>query len=128
MILNLQEKEIMDAKNISSAPAGTDVKQGDALLLEFSKKQRAFKPKMPNSELLQFFWNSPMSAFFNDEVIAPVAGCSRKTLQCDRWKKSGIPFRKIGGRVLYQKKDVVSWLESHVLVTSTSEYKEVAHA
>lgn len=129
MILNLEEQDIVDYKNILSKPISTDAKQSKALPFESPKKQRISKPKQSDSELIQFFWNSSMSAFFSDEVIAPVAGCSRKTLQCDRWKKSGIPFRKVAGRVLYQKKDVVSYLESHALVTSTSEYKcEVNHA
>jgi len=120
----------MDANSILRAPTtSVAAKQSDALSFEPLKRQRIFKIKKSDSELIQFFWSSPIAAFFNDEVIAPVIGCSRKTLQCDRWKKCGLPFRKIGGRVLYQKKDVITWLESHKLVNSTSEYQcEVANA
>lgn len=85
--------------------------------------------KKSDAELVNAFWTAPIETFFGQQTIAPVTGRTPKTLECDRWKKSGIPFRKVGGRVLYQKKDVVSWLESHKLVTSTSEYKcEVNHA
>ena len=65
-----------------------------------------------------------LEAYFDQLTIAPVTGRTPKTLECDRWKKSGIPFRKVAGRVLYQKIDVVNWLESHQLVTSTSDYKQ----
>jgi len=82
------------------------------------------KPKKSEQEQVQIFWNAPMEALFGDNTIAPVTGRSVKTLQCDRWRKSGIPFRKVCGRVLYSKSDVIAWLESHPLVQSTSEYKQ----
>lgn len=75
------------------------------------------------AETLNIFWNAPLDTYFDQFIVAPVIGKTTKTLECDRWKKSGIPFRKVGGRVLYQKRDVVNWLESHDLVTSTSQYK-----
>jgi AICAR transformylase/IMP cyclohydrolase PurH len=69
-----------------------------------------------------------MEAFFGQETIAPVTNKKVKTLECERYRGLSIPYRKIGGRVLYQKRDVIDWLESHELVTSTSEYKkEVKH-
>lgn len=89
-----------------------------------NRKQRTSKPKKPDAELVQLFWFAPPEAYFDQFTVAPVTGRMPKTLECDRWKKSGIPFRKIGGRVLYQKRDVVHWLESHTLFTSTSEYKQ----
>lgn len=93
-----------------------------------NRKQRSSKPKKTETELIQSFWLAPPEAYFDQFTIAPVTGRMPKTLECDRWKKSGIPFRKIGGRVLYQKRDVIHWLESHALVTSTSEYKRgVSH-
>lgn len=85
-------------------------------------KQRSIHLQKPDSELVQIFWTAPIEAFFGQETIAPVTNKSMKTLECDRWRGLSIPYRKVGGRVLYQKSDVVNWLESHALVTSTSEY------
>lgn len=86
------------------------------------RKARAIKPKKSNVELVAIFWALPTEALFGQETIAPVTNKSIKTLEGDRWRGTGIPYRKIDGRVLYQKKDVVAWLESHELVTSTSAY------
>lgn len=88
-----------------------------------TQKQRLHKPKMTETELIQLFWGAPNEAFFSQDVIAPVAGCKVKTMEGDRWRGRGIPYRKCGGRVLYRKADVVEWLESHKLVSSTSEYQ-----
>lgn len=85
-------------------------------------------PKESNSEHVQNFWYAPMEAFFRQDQISAVINKSVKTLEADRWRGIGIPYRKVGGRVLYQKQDVVNWLESHKLVNSTSEYsKESNH-
>ena len=98
------------------------------LNIDLPKKRRATKPKKSDIELVAIFWSSAVEAFFGQETIAPVSNKSIKTLECDRWRGVGIPYRKIGGRVLYQKRDVIHWLESHALVTSTSAYtQEVSH-
>jgi len=82
------------------------------------------KPQKSELEQIQIFWKAPIDALFSDNTIAPVIGRSIKTLQCDRWRGKGIPYRKCGGRVLYRKSDVIAWLESHKLVSSTSEYRD----
>ena len=93
------------------------------------KNRSRNKPKKPDSELVQIFWAAPLEAFFGQETVAPVINSSMKTLECNRWRGVGIPYRKVSGRVLYRKADVVSYLESYHLVGSTSEYKrEVIHA
>lgn len=92
---------------------------------EIRNKRCRGKPKKSAVESVQIFWNAPMEAFFGQETIAPVINSSTKTLECDRWRRRGIPFRKtITGRVLYRKSDVVAWLEGHQLISSTSEYKQ----
>ena len=80
------------------------------------------KLSISEPEMIQQFWTAPMDAYFSQKYIAPVAGCSEKTLESDRWRRSGIPFRKVGGRVLYQKRDVVGWIESHAKVSNTGQY------
>ncbi|NBX85437.1 MAG: hypothetical protein EBQ95_07520 [Gammaproteobacteria bacterium] len=92
------------------------------------RKSRTIVHKQPNSELVQIFWAAPNEAFFGQETIAPVIQRSIKSLESDRWRGQGIPFRKCLGRVVYKKSDVIAWIENHALVTSTSEYnKEVNH-
>lgn len=93
-------------------------------IVEIPKRRRTNKIKKSDIELVKMFWAAPIEAFFGQEVIAPVCNKSIKTLESDRWRGAGIPYRKIGGRVLYQKQDVINWLESHTLVTSTSEYSK----
>lgn len=65
-----------------------------------------------------------MEAFFSQEIVAPVTSKSLKTLEAERWRGNGIPYRKCSGRVLYRKLDVVQWLEGHALIHSTSEAEE----
>lgn len=91
------------------------------------KKRRTLPPHRSPSELVQIFWSAPKEAFFGQETVAPVTNKSTKTLECERWRGSGIPYRKVGGRVLYQKCDVINWLESHALVRSTSELSQEVH-
>jgi len=92
------------------------------------RKSRAIAPRPSTTDLVQIFWGAPIEALFGQETIAAVINKSIKTLEADRWRGVGIPYRKVGGRVLYQKQDVVNWLESHKLVNSTSEYnKESNH-
>ncbi len=95
---------------------------------ESLKKPRKIILKKPDNELVNIFWSAPLEALFGQETIAPVTNRSIKTLERDRWRGAGIPYRKCSGRVLYRKADVISWIESHELVHSTSEYKqEVSH-
>lgn len=87
-------------------------------------KKRRTLAKLSNSEHVKNFWSAPAEALFGQESIAAVTNKSTKTLESDRWRGLGIPYRKISGRVLYQKQDVVHWLESHELVISTSQSKQ----
>jgi hypothetical protein len=91
--------------------------------MNFAKKSRKKKVKKSDLELIKLFWEAPPEAFFGDEVVAPVIGLSRKKLQCDRWQRKGIIFRKIGGRVLYKKSEVIDFLERFKPSSSTSEYE-----
>ena len=66
--------------------------------------------------MVKEFWSSPDEAFFGQESIAAVIHKSIKTLESDRWLGKGAPYRKVGGRVLYRKVDVVKWIEGYKLV------------
>lgn len=87
-----------------------------------SIKKSFISPKKTSLEHMQEFWAAPTSAFFGQVTIAIVCDCSTATLESNRWRGIGIPYRKVTGRVLYRKCDVVAWLEKHALVQSTSEH------
>lgn len=94
------------------------------------RKKRASKAKKTEVELIQLFWSAPDDARFGEDVIAAVTQRNSKTLQCDRWRKNGIPFSKVAGRVLYKKEHVVQWIESFAVCVNTSQYeprKEMNH-
>lgn len=94
----------------------------DTIIKSESPRKRTQKPKKPDAELVSAFWAAPNEALFGQETIAPVLNKSIKTLEADRWRGKGIPFRKCNGRVTYRKADVLHWIESYELVTSTSQY------
>jgi len=81
-------------------------------------------PSQEGAQLIEAFWSGHPSAFFNQKIIAAVRNVSVSTLENERWRGAGIPFRKVKGRVLYQKSDVINFLEGHALVTSTSQYNQ----
>lgn len=89
--------------------------------LPLPRRKRTVKPKKTDAELVKLFWDAAPESLFGQETIAPVINKSTKTLEHDRWRGAGIPYRKCLGRVLYRKADVVSWIESHALITSTSQ-------
>jgi hypothetical protein len=101
----------------------TEITESEISALKTSRKRRTLKSKKSDAELVQFFWFAPQEAYFDQFTIALVVGRAPKTLECDRWQGRGLPFRKIRGRVLYKKSEVIGWLEGHERVTSTSEYK-----
>lgn len=73
----------------------------------------------PNA--LAEFYNAPVTALFNQIVVAYVRDCSKATLERDRWAGGGIPFVKIGRAVKYRKVDVLAWLDKYQTQNSTSE-------
>lgn len=73
------------------------------------------KPKL-NRELIGDFWAAPDEAFFDQETISLVIVCSTQKLERDRWLHIGIPYCKLGRRVLYRKSDVIAWIEKNLFV------------
>ncbi len=45
--------------------------------------------------------------------MANMLKMSESWLEKQRWRKKGIPFVKIGGRIFYDKQDIVEWLNRH---------------
>ena len=57
------------------------------------------------------FWNAPNEALFPSDVIAKVRNVSVALLERERWQNDGPKYRKIRGRVLYRKGDVLAWMD-----------------
>jgi hypothetical protein len=82
--------------------------------------------RKPNTVVTQqdvsAFWSAPASALFDQRVIAAVIGFSHAWMERKRLTGGGVPFRKVGRKCLYQKADVVAWLDQFEAVNSTAEY------
>lgn len=61
------------------------------------------------------------SGFLDTANTALYLGLSEKTIATWRCLGKGIPFKKIGNRVMYAKTDIDNWLEQQKLYTSTSQ-------
>ena len=72
-------------------------------------------------EYLQEFDAAHPDVLFDQKVTAAVRDCTESTLERDRWAGGGIPFRRIGRSVRYQKRDILDWLSQHPLQTSTTK-------
>jgi hypothetical protein len=57
------------------------------------------------------FWSAPDEALFAPETIAKVRHVSTSLLDRERWLGTGPQYRKIRGRVLYRKGDVLAWMD-----------------
>jgi hypothetical protein len=58
--------------------------------------------------------------------IAALRDCSEANIARDRNLGQGVPFLKIGNRVLYRKAAYLAWEEQHKPVSSTAEARTQA--
>lgn len=70
---------------------------------------------------LNEFESAPYSSLFNQQTIAAVLSCSTQLLERNRWAGSGVPYLKIGHKVLYRKSDVLDFLQKQKVYRSTSD-------
>jgi hypothetical protein len=75
----------------------------------------------PRLQLLNEFELAPISALFTQKTIAAVLSCSTQLLERNRWAGGGIPYLKIGRKVLYRKSDVLEYIQQQQLRCSTSQ-------
>ncbi|HHF7366145.1 TPA: helix-turn-helix domain-containing protein [Legionella bozemanae] len=66
--------------------------------------------KASRLHLLNEFESAPHSTLFNQQTIAAVLSCSTQLLERNRWA-GGVPYLKIGRKVLYRKSDVLHFLQ-----------------
>ncbi len=76
-------------------------------------------------QLLNEFESAPTSALFNQQKLAVVLDCSTQLLERNRWEGKGIPYLKIGRKVLYRKSDVLSFLQQQKIYRSTCDEGQV---
>jgi hypothetical protein len=71
------------------------------------------KTRKKRIELLEEFDAAPSGALFPPPTIANLRCCSVANLARDRQLGRGVPFLKIGNRILYRKADYLSWEKQH---------------
>lgn len=77
--------------------------------------------KISRLNLLTEFDSAPESALFNQQTIAAVLSCSTQLLERNRWAGMGVPYLKIGRKVLYRKSDVQNFIQQQRMYRSTSD-------
>lgn len=55
------------------------------------------------------------SPFLTIDETANLMRVNRRTLDNHRWKKTGPPYRRHGGRIVYHRDDVIRWSEQRSL-------------
>lgn len=79
------------------------------------------KKSLSRLQLLNEFELAPHSALFNQCTLAAVLNCSTQLLERNRWAGTGIPYIKIGGKVLYRKDEILNFLQQQKIYCSTSD-------
>lgn len=76
------------------------------------------------TKVLNRFLMAHEDQLFPQEVVALYLNCSPWTLAKMRTEDEALPFSKIGSRVAYKKRDVLSYLQSKT-VTNTAQYLKI---
>ncbi len=79
------------------------------------------KIKLNRLQLINEFESAPDSMLFNQNTLAAILDCSTQLLERNRWAGEGVPYLKIGGKVLYRKSDVIEFLQQQKVYRSTSD-------
>jgi hypothetical protein len=82
------------------------------------------KIKINRLQLINEFESAPDSMLFNQNTLAAILDCSTQLLERNRWAGLGVPYIKIGGKVLYRKSDVQTFLKQQKVYRSTSDQGE----
>jgi excisionase family DNA binding protein len=53
------------------------------------------------------------SPFLTTEEAAKLLRIGRRTLANRRWEKTGPPYRRHGGRILYDREELLEWSRRH---------------
>ncbi|AMV13833.1 helix-turn-helix domain-containing protein [Legionella pneumophila serogroup 1] len=74
--------------------------------------------------LLNEFESAPNSALFNQNTIAAVLNCSTQLLERNRWAGTGVPYIKMGRKVLYRKSEVLDFLQRQITYRATCDQEQ----
>ena len=77
--------------------------------------------KTSRLQLINEFESAPNSTLFNQNTIAAILNCSTQLLERNRWAGEGVPYIKMGRKVLYKKSDVLDFLQQLKTYRSTSD-------
>ncbi|MCR9192550.1 MAG: DNA-binding protein [Gammaproteobacteria bacterium] len=77
--------------------------------------------KLTRIQLLNEFESAPHSALFNQNTLAAILNCSTQLLERNRWAGEGVPYIKIGRKVLYRKREVLDFIQRQKTYHSTSD-------
>ncbi|HAT2147263.1 helix-turn-helix domain-containing protein [Legionella pneumophila] len=86
------------------------------------------KTKLNRLALISEFESAPDSMLFNQNTLAAILDCSTQLLERNRWAGEGVPYLKIGRKVLYRKSDVLSFLQQQKIYRSTCDQGQLASA
>jgi len=78
------------------------------------------KNKLNRLQLINEFESAPDSMLFNQNTLAAILNCSTQLLERNRWAGEGVPYLKIGRKVLYRKSEVLEFIQQQKIYRSTS--------
>jgi len=79
------------------------------------------KIKLNRLQLINEFEYAPNSMLFKQNTLAAILDCSTQLLERNRWAGEGVPYLKIGRKVLYRKSDVLEFIQQQKVYRSTSD-------
>ncbi|MDF1647054.1 MAG: helix-turn-helix domain-containing protein [Legionellaceae bacterium] len=79
------------------------------------------KSNLSRLQLINEFESAPDATLFNQNTLAAILNCSTQLLERNRWAGQGVPYLKIGRKVLYRKSDVLGFLQQQKIYHSTSD-------
>lgn len=79
------------------------------------------KAKYNRLQLINEFESAPDSMLFNQNTLAAILDCSTQLLERNRWAGQGVPYLKIGRKVLYRKSEVLAFLQKQKVYRSTTD-------
>ena len=53
--------------------------------------------------------------YLTPKQVQKIFGLSEKWLANMRWQKRGIPYRKVGNKILYKRSDIEAYIEKHTV-------------
>jgi hypothetical protein len=73
------------------------------------------------TQLLREFEEASVNALFTQITVAAILDRSVASIERDRGRGTGIPFRRIGHSIRYSKRDILAWLSQYRAVRSTAD-------